>query len=137
MRAKDKIKVETLRSILSAFSYRRIDAGRDLTDQEQLDAVAKLVKQRNDSITEFGKAGRQELVDKETAERNILQAYLPAQMSNDEVAAVVRETFADLAPEARNQAGAMKVLMPKLKGKADGNLIRALVERQLAADAGN
>jgi len=132
MRAKDKIRVETLRSILSAFSYRRIEAGRELSEQEQIDAVGKLVKQRNDSILEFGKAGRQELVDKETAERDILKAYLPPQMSDEEVQAIVRETLASLAPEARNQAGAMKLLMPKLKGKADGNVIRTLVEQELA-----
>lgn len=134
MRAKDKLRVETLRSILSAFSYRRIDAGRDLSDQEQSDVVGKLVKQRTDSIVEFGKAGRQELVDKETAERDILKTYLPPQMSDDDVATVVRETLATLPPEGRNQAGAMKLLMPKLKGKADGNLIRKLVEQELASN---
>ena len=132
MRAKDKLRVETLRSILSAFSYRRIEAGRDLSEQEQIDAVSKLVKQRTDSIVEFTKAARQELADKEIAERDILKTYLPPQMSDEEVAAIVTETLAGLAPETRNQAGAMKVLMPKLKGKADGNLIRKLVEQELA-----
>ena len=132
MRAKDKIRVETLRSILSAFSYRRIEAGRELSEQEQIDVVGKLVKQRNDSIVEFAKAERQELVDKETAERDILKTYLPPQMSDEEVAVIVRDTLAGLAPETRNQAGAMKLLMPQLKGKADGNLIRKLVEQELA-----
>ncbi len=133
MRAKDKLRVETLRSILSAFSYRRIDAGHDLSAEEQNEVVTKLVKQRTDSISEFAKAGRQELVEKETAERDILKTYLPPMMDEAEVLAIVREVLGGLAPEARNQAGAMKVLVPRLKGKADGNLIRQLVLQELAA----
>jgi uncharacterized protein YqeY len=134
MRAKEKLRVETLRGVLSAISYRRIDAGRDLSEEEVTEVVAKLVKQRGDSIAEFTKAGRQDLVDKESAERSILLAYLPPQMPEDEVAAIVREALASLAPTSRNQAGAMRLLVPKLKGKADGNLIRVLVERELAAE---
>jgi uncharacterized protein YqeY len=134
MRAKEKLRVEALRGVLSAISYRRIDAGRDLSEEEMTEVVAKLVKQRGDSIAEFTKAGRQDLVDKESAERNILLAYLPPQMPEDEVVAIVREALASLAPASRNQAGAMRLLMPKLKGKADGNLIRVLVERELAAE---
>jgi uncharacterized protein YqeY len=134
MRAKEKLRVEALRGVLSAISYRRIDAGRDLSEEEMIEVVAKLVKQRGDSIAEFTKAGRQDLVDKESAERNILLAYLPPQMPEDEVTAIVREALASLAPDSRNQAGAMRLLIPKLKGKADGNLIRVLVERELAAE---
>jgi len=129
MRAKEKLRVEVLRGMLSAFSYRRIEAGRDLSDPELIEVVAKLVKQRGDSIAEFTKAGRQDLVEKESAERSILLAYLPPQMSEGEIAAVVHE----VPPASRNQAGAMRPLMAKLKGKADGNLIRLLVERELAA----
>jgi len=133
MRAKEKLRVEVLRGMLSAFSYRRIEAGRDLSDPELIEVVAKLVKQRGDSIAEFTKAGRQDLVEKESAERSILLAYLPPQMSEGEIAAVVHEVLATLPPASRNQAGAMRPLMAKLKGKADGNLIRLLVERELAA----
>lgn len=133
MRAKEKLRVEVLRGVLSAFSYARIEAGRDLSDPELDSVVTKLVKQRGDSIAQFSKAGRQDLVDKESAERSILLTYLPPQMPEDEVAAIVREALESLPPDARNQAGAMKLLLPKLKGKADGNLIRVLVERELAA----
>ncbi len=136
MRAKDQVRLDTLRSAISAFSYKKIEAGRELEEADQLDVVKKLVKQRNDAIVEFGKAGRTELVEKETRERDILSAYLPAQKSAEEVRAIVRETLAALPEAERNQGGAMKVLMPKLKAEADGNTIRTIVAEELKALAG-
>ena len=85
MRARDQVRLDALRSVISAFNYRRIDAGSELSDEEQLAVVQRLVKQRSDSIEQFAKAGRDELVAKETREREILQNYLPAQKSADEV----------------------------------------------------
>jgi len=79
MKSRDQVRLDTLRSVLSAFTYRRVEAGHDLTDEEQLAVVQKQVKQRNDSIGEYEKAGRAELVAKEMAERDILAHYLPAQ----------------------------------------------------------
>jgi uncharacterized protein YqeY len=131
MKAKDQVRVDTLRSALSAFSYKRIEAGHDLTESEEIEALRKLVKQRNDSIVEFEKAGRAELVAKETRERDILQAFLPAQKSVEEIRSVVRSALEALPPEQRNQGAAMKVLMPMLKAEADGGVIRALVMEEL------
>src|ERR1700709_2575089 len=85
MKARDQVRLDTIRSVLSAFTYKRVEAGHDLADDEQLAGVQKLVKQRTDSITEYQKAGRTDLVEKETRERAILQVYLPAQKSADEV----------------------------------------------------
>src|SRR5665213_991090 len=85
MKAREQLRVDTLRSALSAFTYKRTEAGADLTDADEIAAVQRQVKQRTDSITEFDKAGRKELADKERAEREILQAYLPAQKSEEEV----------------------------------------------------
>jgi hypothetical protein len=132
MRARDQVRLDTLRSVLSAFTYKRVEAGRDLEDDEQLAVVQKLVKQRTDSITEFAKAGRTELVDKETREREILQKYLPAQKSADEIRDVVRGAIAGLPDDGRNQGAAMKVVMPLLKGLADGNVVRQIVTEELA-----
>jgi len=132
MKARDKVRLDALRSVLSAFTYKRVEAGHDPTDDEQLAVVQKLVKQRNDSIAEFGKAGRTELVEKETRERDILQQYLPAQKSSDEVRAIVREAIAAIPAEGRNQGAAMKVVMPQLKGLADGNVVRQMVTEELA-----
>jgi uncharacterized protein YqeY len=132
MRARDQVRLDTLRSVLSAFTYKRVEAGRDLEDDEQLAVVQKLVKQRTDSITEFEKAGRTELVEKETREREILQKYLPAQKSADEIRDVVRSAIAALPDDGRNQGAAMKVVMPQLKGLADGNVVRQIVTEELA-----
>jgi uncharacterized protein YqeY len=132
MKARDQVRLDTLRSVISAFTYKRVEAGHDPTDDEQLALLQKLVKQRNDSITEFAKAGRTELVEKETRERDILQQYLPAQKSADEVRAIVRKAIGEIPAEGRNQGSAMKVVMPQLKGLADGNVVRQIVTEELA-----
>ena len=119
MRAKDQVRLDTLRSAISAFSYRKIEAGRELGDDEQVDVVRKLVKQRSDSISEFGKAGRTDLVEKETRERDILAALLPAQKTAEDIRPAVRAALASLAPEQRNQGAAMKLLMPFLDRRAN------------------
>lgn len=135
MRARDQVRLDTLRSVLSAFTYKRVEAGHDLSDEEQLQVVQRLVKQRSDSIVEFEKAGRSELVAKESREREILQAYLPAQKSADEVRAIVRAALAALPEGGRNQGAAMKVVMPQLRGLADGNLVRQIVTDELAGSS--
>ena len=132
MRARDQVRLDTLRSVLSAFTYKRVEAGHELADDEQLAVVQKLVKQRADSIVEFQKAGRTELVEKESRERDILQAYLPAQKSPDEIRDVVKSALAGLPDDGRNQGAAMKVVMPLLKGLADGNVVRQIVTEELA-----
>lgn len=131
MKARDQVRIDTLRSALSAFSYRRIEAGRELEENEQIEVVRKLVKQRTDSIEEFRKGNRQDLVDKETRERELLDALLPPQKSVDDLRPIVRDAIAALPEEQRNQGAAMKVLMPSLKGEADGNTIRRLVVEEL------
>ncbi len=133
MRARDQVRLDTLRSVLSAFNYRRIEAGADLSEEDQLAVVQRLVKQRDDSIAQFTKAGRTELADKETRERGILQQYLPAQKSADEVRDAVRAALAGLPAEGRNQGALMKAVMPQLKGLADGNLVRRIAAEELAS----
>ncbi|HTW83391.1 MAG TPA: GatB/YqeY domain-containing protein [Candidatus Sulfotelmatobacter sp.] len=133
MKARDQLRLDTLRSVLSAFNYRRIEAGAELSADDQLGVVQKLVKQRNDSIDQFAKGGRTELVEKETRERDILAQYLPAQKSADEIRAVVRAALADLPADARNQGALMKVVMPQLKGVADGNEVRRIAGEELAS----
>src|SRR5271154_243526 len=123
MKARDQVRLDALRSVLSAFTYRRVEAGHDLSDEEQLAVIQKQVKQRNDSITEYEKAHRADLVDKEKLERDILALYLPAQKSADEVRAIVRDLIAEMAADGRNQGAVMKLAMPKFKGLADGNLV--------------
>jgi uncharacterized protein len=132
MKARDQLRLDTLRSALSGFTYKRSEAGVDLSDADELAVVQKLVKQRTDSVTEFEKAGRQDLADKERAERDILTAYLPAQKSAEDIRAIVKTALAALPEGSRNQGAAMKAVMPQLKGLADGNLIRQIVTEELA-----
>ncbi|HEX5275890.1 MAG TPA: GatB/YqeY domain-containing protein [Candidatus Rubrimentiphilum sp.] len=132
MRARDQLRLDTLRSVLSGFTYKRTEAGVDLTDADESDVVRKQVKQRTDAAAEFEKAGRKELAEKELREREILTAYLPAQKSGDEVRAMVRAIIAELPQGSRNQGAVMKVAMPQLKGQADGNLVRQIVTEELA-----
>jgi len=131
MKARNQVKLDTLRSALSAFTYKRVEAGHDLSDEEMLDAVRKQVKQRTDSIAEYVKAGRQDLADKEAVERDILSAFLPATKTPDEVRAIVKTAVSSLAAEARNQGAVMKIVMPQVKG-VDGNLVRQMVTEELA-----
>jgi uncharacterized protein YqeY len=132
MRARDQLRLDTLRSAISGFTYKRSEAGADLSDADELAVVARLVKQRADSLAEFEKAGRTELAEKERAEREILMAYLPQQKSADEIRTIVQEALASLPADGRNQGAVMKVVMPQLKGVADGNLVRRIVTEELA-----
>jgi len=132
MKARDQMRLDTLRSALSGFIYKRSEAGQELSDADELDVVRRLVKQRGDSLSEFEKAGRSDLADKERAEREILLAYLPQQKSAAEIRDVVRGVLAELSPEVRNQGSVMKAAMAQLRGVADGNLVRQVVTEELA-----
>jgi uncharacterized protein len=133
MKARDQVRLDALRSAVSAFNYKRKEANLDPTEAEQLEIVQRLVKQRGDSIEQFEKGGRAELAEKERREREILQKYLPAQKSPEEIRALVRETIAGLPAEGRNQGALMKAVLPQLKGLADGNLVRQIVTEELAS----
>jgi uncharacterized protein len=133
MRARDQLRLDTLRSALSGFIYKRTEGGVELSDSDELDVVRRLVKQRGDSFAEFEKAGRTDLAEKERAEREILLAYLPAQRSPAEVREIVQSVLAELPPESRNAGAVMKVVMPQLRGLADGNLVRQIVTEELGS----
>ena len=131
MKARDQLRLDTVRSVLSAFTYKRTEAGSDLSDADEQAVVQKLVKQRSDSLAEFEKAGRQDLADKERAERDILMAYMPAQKSPDEVRATIKAIVAELPDGAVNQGAVMKAAMAQLRGVADGKLISEIVKEEL------
>lgn len=135
MLAKDALRTQVLRFILSGITYYEINkggAGYEATEEDVLGVINKEAKQRKDSIVEFEKAGRQELADKEKSELAIIQTYLPEQMGEDEVKKLVEEAVA--ATNATSPADIGKVmgaLMPKVKGKADGGLVSRLVREAL------
>ncbi|MBK7836177.1 MAG: GatB/YqeY domain-containing protein [Candidatus Obscuribacter sp.] len=131
MKAREQERIDTLRSVLSAFTYKRTELQKDLTAEDEMAVLAKQVKQRNDSIAEFRKGNRQELVEKETRERDILMQYMPAQKSEAEIRAMIKEIIAAIPAAERNQGALMKAVMPKLKGLADGNLVRQIVTEEM------
>lgn len=133
MRAKDAGRLGVLRMLKSALKYAAIeksDAGLD--DAAALQVIRKQVKQRQDSIESFEKGGRPELAAKEKEELEMLNAYLPKGMNADELAAMVRETIAEVGAMSKAQMGAvMKALQAKVAGRADGKTLSAEVQRQL------
>lgn len=131
MRARDQLRLDTLRSALSGFQYKRSEGGQELSDSDETDVVQRLVKQRADAIAEYDKAGRTDLAEKERKEREILLTYLPAQRSAAEIREIVQSVLAELPAESRNAGAVMKVVMPQLRGVADGNLVRQIVTEEL------
>lgn len=131
MRAREQLRLDTLRSALSGFTYKRSEAGQELSESDEVDVLRRLVKQRGDALAEFEKAGRSDLAERERAEREILLAYLPRQKSAVEIREIVQSVLAELDPGTRNQGAVMKVVMPSLKGFADGNLVRQIVTEEL------
>jgi uncharacterized protein YqeY len=132
MKARDQLRLDTLRSAISAIKYKEAETGKPITVEEELAVLQKQVKQRNDAIAEYTKANRTELAEKETLERDILFKYLPAQKTPEEIRAVIVEIIASLPQEAQNQGAVMKAVMPKLKGLADGNLVKQITTELLS-----
>jgi uncharacterized protein len=136
MRAKDTTKLGVLRMLKTALKYAAIAksaAETELSDADAVQVIRKQAKQRQDSIDSFEKGGRTELADKEKRELAILNAYLPQQMSADELAKIVRETIAEVGATSKAQMGAvMKALQAKVAGGADGKTLNGEVARQLS-----
>jgi uncharacterized protein YqeY len=128
--AKDK--VSTLRMLNAALKNKQIDKRRPLTEEEVLETVRSLIKQRKDSIEQFAKGGRQDLVDKEAAEVFVLEAYLPMQLSREELDAMVRDAITQTGAQgAKDMGKVMKALIPMVGGRADGKLVSELVKNAL------
>lgn len=133
MKSGDKFRTTTLRGLKSAIRYAEIEAGDDLDDKGLLGVIAKQAKQRRDSIAEFQKANRVDLVEKEEAELAILEQYLPAQMSEDEIREKAQAVIAELGVTDMKGVGqVMKQLMADLKGQADGKVVSQIVRQILS-----
>ena len=132
MKAGAKDKVSALRMLAASLKNKEIDKRRPLTDDEVVDTVRSLIKQRRDSIEQFAKGGRQDLVDKETAEVAVLEVYLPQQLSREEVESLVREAIGQTGAQGTKDMGkVMKALIPLLGGRADNKLVSELVKHAL------
>ena len=138
MKAKDTIRLGVIRGLVAGFtnelvSLKRMPDG-ELSDDEALNVIRRGVKQRKDSIDQFTKGGRVDLADSEKAELAILETYLPAQMSKDEVLKIAEAKKNEMAITDKSKSGQlMSAIMKELKGKADGNLVKSVVDEILGS----
>lgn len=132
MRAQDKDRLSTIRLILAEFKKIEVDERIELDETRSLAVLDKMIKQRKDSIQQFTAAGRQELADKEAAEIAVIQAYMPARLSDTEILALIADAIQQSgAVSAQDMGKVMGILKPKLQGKADMGEVSKLVKNKL------
>ncbi|MEC0247711.1 GatB/YqeY domain-containing protein [Paenibacillus chitinolyticus] len=132
MKSQDKFTLSVIRMVKASIKNIEIDQRRALDDNEVLDVLNREVKQRKDSLQEFKNAGRDDLADSLHAEIDILMKYLPQQLTEEEVSAIVKQTIQEVGASSKADMGkVMSVLMPKVKGRADGKLVNQLVQQNL------
>ena len=133
-KTKDKVRLSALRMLKSGLHNREIDLKRGLSDAEFLQLLSSMVKQRKDSIEQFAKGGRQDLVEKEEAELKVIEEFLPSQLSDAELDAAIAEAIRETGAQgARDMGKVMKALMPKVTGRADGKTVGEKVKAKLSA----
>jgi len=132
MKSQDKFKLSVIRMVRAAIKNIEIDQRKPLEEQEVLDVLNREVKQRKDSLQEFEKAGREDLAETLKAEIVILMEYMPQQLSDEEVKAIVQQTIQEVGASSKADMGkVMSALMPKVKGRADGKVVNQFVQQLL------
>ncbi|MCF6137972.1 GatB/YqeY domain-containing protein [Pseudalkalibacillus berkeleyi] len=133
MRNKDKQRLTVIRMVKASLQNESIKLGHELNEEEELTVLSREVKQRKDSLQEFEKAGRDDLVENLRKEIEVLGEYLPQQLSEEEVDQLVKETIEQVGATSKQDMGkVMGAIMPKVKGKADGGLVNRLVQQNLS-----
>lgn len=134
MKAKDMDKVNTLRFLQSAVKNKEIEVRPNtLTDDDVISVLKKSAKQRQDSIEQFVKAGRQDLADKEKSELTVIEGYLPQQMGADQIEAIVKDVIKEVgATSPKDMGTVMKAVQAKTQGSADNKLVSEIVKKQLS-----
>ena len=133
MKNQDKEKLNVIRMVKSALQIAKINSKHELSDEEAIDVIEKQIKMRNDSVEEFTRAGRDDLVKQYTDEITILKAYMPKQLTEEEVMAIIDEVFKEVNPTSPKQMGLiMKGVTPKVKGKYDMKEISNLIKEKLS-----
>jgi uncharacterized protein len=129
----DKVRAEVIRGLKSDIKYKEIDKREPLTEEDVLGVLAAAAKRRRDSIEQFQKGGRDDLVMKESGELEIITSYLPQQLSDEELQEIVGATLLEIGAKTPADLGkAMKEIMPKVKGRADGNRVRQIIAQKLS-----
>lgn len=134
LREKRTLDLSVLRMLQSAIRNREIDkrGKEELTDAEVIEVIGSEIKKRREAVSEYTKANRQDLADKERAEIDVLMQYMPKQMTEDEVRDEVKKAITETEAKSTKDLGkVMKVLMPRMKGKAEGGLVNKVVKEEL------
>ncbi len=132
MKSKDKDRLVVIRMVKAALKQEQIDHKKEINDDLLIDVVNKQIKMRKDSITEFEKGNRADLVEKTQKEIDVLMAYLPEQLSKEEVEKIINEIFEEVKPESQKDMGkVMKEAQAKLKGKADMKEVSTIIREKL------
>jgi len=132
MKSRDELRVQVLRMLKSDLRYKKIELGRELTDDDAIGVLSSGVKKRRDSVEEYSRGGREDLANGEAAEIAIIQGYLPEQLSDEELAALVDKAVTQTGARTIKDMGAiMKVLMPDIRVRADGKAVNAAVRARL------
>ena len=132
MKEKDTIRKNTITLVRAAIKQIQVDERRELTEEEIIEIISKQLKERRLSIEEFKKANRQDLIDSTSKEVEILLNYLPTQLTEKELEIIVEDTIEDLEVSSMKDIGlVMKNVMPKVKGRADGNIVSKIVKNKL------
>lgn len=132
MKTKDKDRLTVLRMVKGAMQLEHINNKKEMNEELLIDTVSKQIKLRNDSLAEFEKAGRDDLVENVTKEIIILKEYLPAQLEKEEIEAIIDEVFAKVNPTSSKDMGAiMREVTPLVKGKADMKLVSEIIKNKL------
>jgi uncharacterized protein YqeY len=130
----DKLKLSLTRLLKSDIRYKEIDKGKELSDEEVLEVLSSSAKKHRDSIEQFRKGGREDLVKKEEEELNLILEYMPEQLNTEELEKLAEETITEVGAEGEKDVGkVMKALMLKVKGRADGKTVNLLVSSKLKA----
>ncbi|MFE3973079.1 MULTISPECIES: GatB/YqeY domain-containing protein [unclassified Peribacillus] len=133
MKNKEKDKLSVIRMLKASIQNEALKQRQDLTDDEELTVLSRELKQRKDSLQEFENAGRSDLVDKVRTELVYVEAYMPKQLSEEEISKIVKQTIEEVNATSKADMGrVMGALMPKVKGKADGSLVNKLVQQHLS-----
>ena len=133
MRERAKERLTTIRLVLAAVKQQEVDTRKELTDADVLAILDKMVKQRKDSIEQFQKAGREELAAKEQTEIEVIQVYLPKQLSEEEILELVTDAISSTGAESMRDMGkVMGILKPKLQGRADMGQVSGLIKSKLS-----
>jgi len=132
MKEKDKNKLSTIRLLKSSIKKVEIEKRRPLSDDEVMDVIMREIKQRRDSVAEYEKAGRDDLVEKENNELAVLETYLPEPLSEEELRSIVKQTIEEVGASSKADMGkVMGAVLPKVKGRAEGRTVSQIVQQEL------